>query len=104
MDQIFPRRREPAFEDSDAYLTLCARHGTAPIARPAGIGEAYVGLPDVPELPPLASLDGLAAAFGGYHGARTPTAELAGVEPGPPTTPQGDDLDDDEAVDYLEAE
>lgn len=101
MDQIFPRRREPAFEDSDAYLTLCARHGTAPIARPAGIGEAYVGLPDVPELPPLASLDGLAATFSALHG---PAAELAGVEPGPPTTPQGDDLDDDEADDYLEAE
>jgi len=43
MDPLYPQRRLPAFEDTDAYRALCADRGTTPIRRPADGGQAYVG-------------------------------------------------------------
>lgn len=69
MDPLNQRRREPAYEDTQAYRDLCARNGTTPIVRPAD-GLAYVGpaLVDDPALSyKLADLDPQAAAFTAYR-------------------------------------
>lgn len=51
--------RLPAFEDTDAYRTMCAQRHTTPLERaPGGLTYTLPGLPDDPALPPLSELDG----------------------------------------------